>query len=395
MRGVVLLVFILLLPPLVGAETNSQTVNLELYRTLGEHDLGIKTGAVSPDGKDVLLVGQEGFVMLIDAENPQQKQYDKILDPNRNVTIQSVDWHPRGNTALIMGDEGIAMRYDSAYMSLTHLNGSTAIYGLDMTTVSWRTGGDFAYFGAVDGSVWKFAEFYGFEPLNNTLSSEITDISCHRSNNICFASTIADGIAVITQDHEVAWLGGTNQESWIGIDCADPTLNECVAFGSGLKTKVLKINLLEAKNSYAQETMMLTDVVGDMSAVTRGHDSTSIAYLAPFGLIRNNPLDNEAFSMIQSNDVGEWDLAISGKAVKFVWEESTNNGFIITDFGHVIEFTPFREEPKAGIMEFLVFTAVAISVPGVILGLIYMNSPFLQKKYSQLRKWKRTKKTSK
>jgi len=29
--------------------------------------------------------------------------------------------------------------------------------------------------------------------------------------------------------------------------------------------------------------------------------------------------------------------------------------------------------------------AVTISVPGVVLGLIYMNSPYLQKKYLQLR----------
>jgi len=36
-------------------------------------------------------------------------------------------------------------------------------------------------------------------------------------------------------------------------------------------------------------------------------------------------------------------------------------------------------------MTILVLGAVAISVPGVIIGLIYMNSPWLQKKYNQWR----------
>ena len=37
------------------------------------------------------------------------------------------------------------------------------------------------------------------------------------------------------------------------------------------------------------------------------------------------------------------------------------------------------------IMTVLVFGAVAVSVPGVILGLVYMNSPWLQRKYNQWR----------
>ena len=37
------------------------------------------------------------------------------------------------------------------------------------------------------------------------------------------------------------------------------------------------------------------------------------------------------------------------------------------------------------IMDVLVLGAVAISVPGVILGLIYMNSPWMQRKYKQWR----------
>jgi hypothetical protein len=58
---------------------------------------------------------------------------------------------------------------------------------------------------------------------------------------------------------------------------------------------------------------------------------------------------------------------------------------MITDFGNIIEFTPAVEEVEMNIMDVLVLGAVAISVPGVILGLIYMNSPWLQRKYKEFR----------
>jgi len=58
---------------------------------------------------------------------------------------------------------------------------------------------------------------------------------------------------------------------------------------------------------------------------------------------------------------------------------------MITEFGNVVAFSPLVEEVEAGIMTILVLGAVSISVPGVILGLIYMNSPWLQKKYNQWR----------
>jgi hypothetical protein len=58
---------------------------------------------------------------------------------------------------------------------------------------------------------------------------------------------------------------------------------------------------------------------------------------------------------------------------------------MITDFGNIIEFSPAVEEVEMNIMDVLVLGAVAVSVPGVILGLIYMNSPWLQRKYKEFR----------
>ena len=108
-------------------------------------------------------------------------------------------------------------------------------------------------------------------------------------------------------------------------------------------------------------------------------------HLAPLGLVRYSPLSGEAFSVLLPEDVASWDPVVGGRGLAVVWENTRHNGYIITDYGNIIKFTPAVEEVDMNIMDVLVLGAVAISVPGVILGLIYMNSPWLQRKYRELR----------
>jgi hypothetical protein len=68
-----------------------------------------------------------------------------------------------------------------------------------------------------------------------------------------------------------------------------------------------------------------------------------------------------------------------------MWEKGENDGWMLTNTGKLVRITPDETTPSLGIMETIVFAAVAISVPGVIIGLIYMNVPYLQRKYRQLR----------
>ena len=76
---------------------------------------------------------------------------------------------------------------------------------------------------------------------------------------------------------------------------------------------------------------------------------------------------------------------VAGRGLAVVWETTRHHGFIITDFGNIIEFSPAVEEVETSIMDVLVLGAVAVSVPGVIIGLIYMNSPWMQRKYREWR----------
>ncbi len=373
-----------MLLPLASADLVSR-VELTDAGSLAEDDLGIKVGAVSPSGEDILIAGMNGYARLLSAKEADNRDMDIELVTGKNATIHDIAWHPRGNTALLVGEEGLAMRYDSYDHSVTNVNGSFSVLGKSLTTVIWRPGGDFAYVGAADGSVWKFAEHTGFERLENLGTSEVNDIACHRNYNVCFLATMDEGIAVVDEGHAVSWVGQTAAETWVGIDCADPALNECVGFASGLQSKVIRINTIDASKSSAQSAMRFDLPSGEQTAVTRGHDGTTWVHLAPLGLLRHTPLSGEAFSVLIPEDAASWDAVVAGRSLSVVWETGLHTGFMITEFGNIISFSPAVEEVEMNIMDVLVLGAVAISVPGVILGLIYMNSPWLQRKYKQLR----------
>ena len=375
---------LVLIAPLASADLVSR-IELEDAGALGESDLGIKVGAVSPDGQDILVGGMNGFARLLSADDAGNRALDVELVTGSNSTVQDIAWHPRGNTAILVGDEGMAMRYDTYDHSITYVNGTFSVLGHDLTSVVWRPGGDFAYVASSQGKVWKFAEHTGFELLENTGESRVTDISCHRNRNVCILSTVDEGLAVIDKGHALAWLTQTAALTWVGVDCASSILNECVGFASGLETKVIRINEGDAGQSTVESSDPWDLPTGDFVDVSRGDDGTSLIHLAPLGLVRYTPLTGEAFSVLLPEDAAAWDPVIAGRGLPVVWENTRHSGFIITDFGNIIKFTPAVEEVEMNIMDVLVLGAVAVSVPGVILGLIYMNSPWMQRKYRELR----------
>ena len=385
MRGQItsaIIVAILLLP-MVIAEPNS-VIQIGSSTTLDDFDIGINTGAVSPDGESVILVGKDGYVHRISAINPLDRSQDIELNAGATRDFQDVAWHPRGYTALLTGDNGMALRYDTFDHSISNVNGSGTVNGLDLTSVAWRTSGDYAYFGAVDGSLWKFSEGSGFESIDNYgMSSPVSDIACHRTSNVCVVVTQSDGIYVIGKDHHVTKMGDTKDYTWMAVDCADPTLSECVAFASGLITKAIHLNFEDSSLSYGKPPMMLTTLEGDITGVSKGSDASTLIHLAPFGVVRQRPITSEAYAQINYSDVEEWDTVVAGRAIKFIWETSTLNGFMITDYGNVIEFEPLQPEADISMIFMVIMGAVLISVPGVIFGLIFMNSPFYQRMYAE------------
>ncbi len=391
MRGAPWLAVVLvgvLMMPIATAELTSR-IELVDRGTLHDTDLGITVGSVSPGGQDVLVGGLNGYARLLSADEADDRAMDVELVTGRNSTVNDIAWHPRGNTALLVGDDGMAMRYDTYDHSITYVNGTFTVLGYELTSVVWRPSGDFAYVAAATGEVWKFAEHTGFEPLDNLGISRVTDIACHRNYNVCVMATVDEGMAIIDEAHAVGWLTQTAAQTWVGVDCASPILNECVGFASGLTSSVVRINTIEPRQSTVEDPGRISLPSGEYVSVTRGHDGTSLVHLAPLGLVRNTPMSGEACTVLVPGDAADWDEIIAGRGLAVVWETSQHRGFIITDFGNIIEFSPATEEVDMNIMDVLVLGAVSISVPGVILGLIYMNSPWMQRKY---RKWRFRKK---
>ena len=132
------------------------------------------------------------------------------------------------------------LRYATSDYSVTNVNNSGTLIGENITSIDWRSGGDFAYIGSESGKLWRFQEGTGFIELPQTQFSTVTDIECHPNNNICLVTTLDKGIGIIDRDHTLTWLGGTTTGTWVAVDCSDATLNECT-FGSGLSSLLIEV----------------------------------------------------------------------------------------------------------------------------------------------------------
>lgn len=375
------LLLLLLLAPLASASE----VGFENENALSEQGLNIRAGEVSPNGESILLVGDDGYVHMISASNPGDRSQDQNIDSSRSARFNDVSWHPNGQTALIAGDLGAALRYTLSDNSIQAVNGAGNVGSIELTAISWRAGGDLAFFGAKNGNIYSFNEGEGMSQLEGTMDSEITDIACHIEHNLCVASTLNDGIAVIDRTREVTWLDGTSGYTWMAADCPDSTYRKCVAFGSGRVHVSIVLDIEDASKSTTEKVLELLEGSTDFIATSRGYDGTSLVHLAPMESVRYKTSLDEVFMHMEAQAITDYDPEVAGQRIALMWEIGEDDGWMITNEGLIIDIFPVETRESLGIMETIVFTAVAISVPGVIIGLIFMNSSYLQRKYRQLR----------
>ena len=139
MRGKLTFVFcclaILLIPSSIASKS---VVDLEIEESLSDTDLGILAGAVSPNGESVLVVGLDGYARELSAFDADDRSKDVELNTGRTVSLNDVSWHPRGQAALIAGDMGVALRYETSNHGITLVNGTGEIIGRELSTVEWR-----------------------------------------------------------------------------------------------------------------------------------------------------------------------------------------------------------------------------------------------------------------
>lgn len=370
-----------MLMPLAGA-TAETTVEINVERRLANYDLGINGGALSPNGNFVLIYGEDGYAHLLSAKNADKEYEDVRLENETTNSLNSASWHPGGKSALIVGDSGTVLRYDSETFGLGEAEGASFIGDNDLTAVHFTPGSSVAYIGTENGQIWKYYADT-FTMINNDATSRITDIACMKNENICVFSTLNDGLAVIDQADTLTWITNTRYNTWIGISCEDPQMNSCTAFASGKKTSLVYIDVIDSTKTTVSGIVALGEIEGDTISDDPATDSSTLLALAPLGMVRWNQYKEEAFLMFSNDDAIDEDILLAGDRYAMAWENSENSGFLVTGQGRIVSFEPASEDNTGGIPGFVIFL-VAMCVPGVFLGLIYWNSPWLQRKYANL-----------
>ena len=366
---------------------------------VAQFDLGIEALAVSPNGEDVLLVGVVGFAHYISATDPT---IEVELYSNEGDDLNDVDWHPQGLTALIVGGDGTMVRYTREDHSITHVPGSTAnLMGFQLNTVTWDSSGNWAYLGGDDGLIMRFredgngnAEYF---PLNGSKLSDVLDLSCHHQmHSICVMTTESDGIGIIDQQHEIHWLVGSEGSRWGGVICPHPERERCYAAGQGQSVGVVEINSNNPSDSFV--AVKHVNIGAEFTDVHARDDGHVLFQTVPFGWVDwditggNDDL-GLAYPWLDNADVD--DVAMRGESLVGGWAETGETGYAVTSYGRVVYYYPPEGTISENIVSSLAPMLVIIAVPGVVLGLLYMASPKLQKKYLEWSKARRVAKRGK
>ncbi|SVE17562.1 uncharacterized protein METZ01_LOCUS470416, partial [marine metagenome] len=209
-------VLVLFLAPAVLAES---AVEMREVVKLEEVDIGLEGASISPDGEIVIAYGAESSIYRIESFTPGNNS-DLYWDGGERLL--DADFHPVGQTALIVGEGGVVLRYIRTNNSLESAGGEVYFGKTELRAISWNGDGSWAYIGGEMGWMWRARgiEGGGMEvyPIEGRGTSDINGISCLSGVNICVISTSVDGIGVIDADHELHWVGGTGYP-WVNDVC--------------------------------------------------------------------------------------------------------------------------------------------------------------------------------
>ena len=203
--AVALLMVLILLPFAAMAEEEMNSIaELKEIGSIEEQALGISQAELRPVGNQLLLVGDDGYAHIIDAANPEDRSKDISLTSNKDVDLQALSWHPGGQTALIVGDNGMVLRLVMDTYAIETVEGRGVLEGEMQKAIDWNRNGETAYLGGENGSIHSYSSANGFEELS-VADSPVTAIECHPDpdTRVCVVTTAGDGAAVIDSFNEV------------------------------------------------------------------------------------------------------------------------------------------------------------------------------------------------
>ena len=390
------LVFLLFTVCLVPATTAESAVELDNPIWLAESDLGLEAVAAGGEiTQKILVAGADGYARLLDGADPANQI--ELATPTEE-TIRAIDWHPRGKTALMVGDNGVMLRYVAEDHSVTTVSNSTQLVNLDMATVAWNAAGSVAYVGGESGWIWAYYEGQNgqgvFELITDEPGSDITGIDCQEEAQLCAVTTETDGIALIDSNtnHTMYWGDWGEERRWLGVSCAEPVFNRCAAIGEGRAIGSLGLNLQRPEQS-TLFTQIIPDLGGEFTHIHKRAPGETLISMAPFQLTAWDMSNGEAYEWVEYSDVSNSSDALAGERLVGSWgtTDDPNVGFVVTSYGAIIGFHPPVETSvwTDSLISYILAVVVLVAVPGVVFGLIFMNSEKLQRKYFERRNAKR------
>ena len=177
-----------MLAPIVSA---GSAVGLYEKISLAEQDLGLNGAAVDPLGEWAVVFGADSYLELVKTSDPDDR-VELIWNGGEDLTYG--DFHPGGQTALIVGSDGQVLRYAREDHSITDAGGDLEFNQIRLTAVAWNSGGSWAYVGGSDGWLWRMraAADGGAEVhlIQGRGESDITGIDCHPSVMACVVTSL-------------------------------------------------------------------------------------------------------------------------------------------------------------------------------------------------------------
>ncbi|MEK9910005.1 MAG: hypothetical protein VW498_06535 [Candidatus Thalassarchaeaceae archaeon] len=368
-RGLLVSLIVIMLASHNALATSA--VGLAESLSLSEEDLGLNGVAIDSDATTAVVYGQEGYVRVLDAEDPNQ-QVEMVW--NGVSELYDADFHPGGQTALIVGDHGVVLRYAKQDQSLERAASDVSLDYAKITSVAWNTAGSWAYVGTEQGQIWRMraAEDGGAElhALSASGTSEITAIDCHDTIMMCVVSATVEGIGVIERDHTFTWVGGTGYP-WTGVECPSGETPYCVAIAENQIIAHIELNPEDISASIPSISRLQNLDLYFVGIEAQEGDRALIA-TTPTSLVEHDISLNGSYPWLEHSEIEN--LNLSSDRIVGTWATGIDSGWIVTSRGYLFQYVP-TDSDSTGLLGMWIAIAIPAATGLVVLCLVYLASP--------------------
>ncbi len=387
-----MLIFVMLVSSIpVSSEESNLVSQIEISSDgkLSNSALKLTNWDKSDINDELLVVGESGNIWLVNSNDPSDST---IIENSYSEDLFDVSWHPAGNSVLIVGENGTLLRYSEGELKkpLETVN----LYGESIKEIDWVPSGQMAYLGGENGTLYSYKNGT-FKNLEIGWDSEISGISCHVEIDFCVIISRSNGIGLIDREgifHNIGLVGRV----WIDAICPEGASDRCVIIGGGRAIAVFEYNRVNPEDSEllkypgGSTISYVSDFSGEFRSVSTGYNNQVFIQVVPFGIVEFSIEGMQSYAWLIPDDVIGSSVELSATTPLISWEKRLRDGWVISTDGSISKMS--GKQLSGDVMGYALVALVAISVPGAILGLIYMSSDTLQSKYLGWRKSRRKKK---